>query len=114
LRRLALCADGFTPAAVSALAHAEFVCRLQALELRVSESGGFDWTRPFSGSEGARNARQLALALTWLLPGLLACEYVSIEYCPDGQVVKFGREEFAALADPRKLRERFPRAMRGA
>lgn len=114
LKRLALCADGFTTGAAAALCGAEFVCKLEALELRVSESDGFDWTRRFSGSDGGRNARELARALTWLLPGMLNCEYVSVEYCPDGQVVKIGREEFAALADPKKLRARFPAAMRGA
>jgi hypothetical protein len=115
LRRLALCADGFTEASARALARAEFVAGLRVFELRVAESGGFDWSRTFSASapEGARNARQLALALARLLPGLRACEHVSVEYCPERQVVKIGKEEFARLAgDPRALREALPRALR--
>lgn len=117
IQRLALCADGFTEAAASALARAELAQSVRALALRVTESSGFDWAEPFSGvaPEGARNARRLASALARLIPELRQCEYMSVEYCPDRHVSTIGREAFAALAaDPRRLREAFPAAMRRA
>lgn len=116
VQRLALCADGFTPAAASALAAAEpLLAGLRALEIRVTESSGFDWAEPFSAiaSEGSRHAKRLATALARLLPALRDCESVSIEYIPDKEVSRIGREDFAALAAaPKRLREAFPSAMR--
>lgn len=115
VQRLALCADHFTNAAAAALARAvDLLTGLRALEFRIDESGGFDWSEPFSSSDGGRNTRRLAGALARLLPALHDCERVTIDYTPASQIVHLARADFERLADPRALRAAFPPRMANA
>lgn len=116
VRRLALCADKFTVAAAANLSRADdLLAGLEELELRIDESGGFDWAEPFTGTSGARNISRFTAALDYLLPALRSCSRVTIDHRPAGQVVHLGRADIDRLAgDRRALRAAFPPRLAGA